>query len=518
MNNYTECYVCSSIYSKDEDHRPRIFPCGHSCCTSCVTSLLDQGTEGHLTCPKCRIQHAAPNATPFPFNYDMEGLIQQISQEEQQDDSEITENQEEEAGEPGKAEFIALWESVVDLHFKFNTVTAQIEQAKSNTSQAKHQSLKNQLGEMMADNNEAIRKKAEAEAKYQGLLDESHTIASHLAAVANQLENSVSGREKRAILNVAYSQIREMKRWMKRSEETVASDTTATFSNTVLMSTQGRIKHMAENFGDGEGGACDGGGAGGDVTSSQVAALLEKVQHSLEQLVTYSFMLTAEDLRTMNVDVRGLLEGRKVFGLYQELGVPRCAYLTLENGWLHLYHLRYHPPPYEAHTVQVARYLSPTFSSRLVFLDLAWQGKVQGRVYIHLKMHLPMARQFLMLCSGQLGPSYAGTSLLVMYSQRLWWDYVVGGDYDFNDGSGGAALLRYLDTNDSEPIVPGSVWGRYVSENRRAAQFAISVVSKDRNEDIFGNVDEGLDVLRAALVAMDKYTVNVKECGVVIKP
>ncbi|KAK8384295.1 hypothetical protein O3P69_009221 [Scylla paramamosain] len=518
MNNYTECHLCFINYDKNRKRRPRAFPCGHSSCTSCITSLLEQGTEGHLTCPTCRVQHASPKATHFSINHDLAGLIQQVRrlEEQQQQASEITGNQK--APNPVDAAIKELLDLFVSLHFKLSTMTAQIEQAKSNTSQAKHQSLKNQLGEMMADNNEAIRKKAEAEAKYQGLLDESHTIASHLAAVANQLENSVSGREKRAILNVAYSQIREMKRWMKRSEETVASDTTATFSNTVLMSTQGRIKHMAENFGDGEGGACDGGGAGGDVTSSQVAALLEKVQHSLEQLVTYSFMLTAEDLRTMNVDVRGLLEGRKVFGLYQELGVPRCAYLTLENGWLHLYHLRYHPPPYEAHTVQVARYLSPTFSSRLVFLDLAWQGKVQGRVYIHLKMHLPMARQFLMLCSGQLGPSYAGTSLLVMYSQRLWWDYVVGGDYDFNDGSGGAALLRYLDTNDSEPIVPGSVWGRYVSENRRAAQFAISVVSKDRNEDIFGNVDEGLDVLRAALVAMDKYTVNVKECGVVIKP
>ncbi|XP_063849759.1 uncharacterized protein LOC135094001 isoform X2 [Scylla paramamosain] len=519
MNNYTECHLCFINYDKNRKRRPRAFPCGHSSCTSCITSLLEQGTEGHLTCPTCRVQHASPKATHFSINHDLAGLIQQVRrlEEQQQQASEITGNQK--APNPVDAAIKELLDLFVSLHFKLSTMTAQIEQAKSNTSQAKHQSLKNQLGEMMADNNEAIRKKAEAEAKYQGLLDESHTIASHLAAVANQLENSVSGREKRAILNVAYSQIREMKRWMKRSEETVASDTTATFSNTVLKSTHNRIKRMAENSGDGEGSACGGGGASGQVYCSQVTALLERVQHSLKRLATCSFMLTPENLRTMNAGMRQLLEEHKVFGLYKDSKVRCWSSLTLENGWLHLYRLQCHPPPYQSYTIQMAHYLCAPPSSQLVFLDLAWHGRVQGRVYIHLEMRLPLAKQFLMLCSGQQGPSYAGTSLLCVNKRNSLGEYVKGGDYNNNDGTGGASLLPHLQAKYRPSSAPGAVWGPFRFEDPRVAQFAITTtVPRGNLERVFGSVEWGMGVVRAAVNAMKKHTVTVRECGVVIRP
>lgn len=58
------------------------------------------------------------------------------------------------------------------------------------------------------------------------------------------------------------------------------------------MDTHMEFKQLAENFGNDKGGACSDGGAAGDVSSSQVAAVLERVQHSLEQLPGRPFTLT----------------------------------------------------------------------------------------------------------------------------------------------------------------------------------------------------------------------------------
>lgn len=415
MNNPAECRICFTTFSKDENHRPRTFPCGHTFCSSCITGLLRQGTIGRLTCPTCRAKHVAPNAAQFPISYDMEALIQQMKGlAEQQQGPETTENQEEETGEPQETEVEAMREWVVNVLFECSTVMTQLEQRqdKLERPQAKHMSLLNQLCEMVVDNKKAMTQLTRAQGKYRGLLDEGQGIASHLQAMVDQLENSASARGSRAIVNLANSRMQAVEMWMKKCKEMTASDTTAASSDVVLTTTHDRLKQMAENFGNGEGGACSGGDAGGGVSSSQVTSVLERAQHSLEELPSRPSTLTTEDLRTLNADVRRLLEGRVVFGLLQDSGAPRCSSLTLENGRLHLYHLQDQPPPCHAHTIQMASYLSAPHPSLLVFLDLAWRGEVHGRVYIRLNLLVPLARQFLLLCSGQQGPSYAGTSLL----------------------------------------------------------------------------------------------------------
>ncbi|KAK8378407.1 hypothetical protein O3P69_011120 [Scylla paramamosain] len=55
--------------------------------------------------------------------------------------------------------------------------------------------------------------------------------------------------------------------------------------------------------------------------------------------------------------------------------------------------------------------LVPACPPCLVFMDLAWPGSARRRILIHLTHDTPRGQQFLLLCTGQQGPSYANTRL-----------------------------------------------------------------------------------------------------------
>ncbi|XP_063850013.1 tripartite motif-containing protein 5-like [Scylla paramamosain] len=252
-----KCYVCFTIFSTDENHRPRILPCGHSFCSSCITSLLQQGTVGCISCLICHAQHAAPNAAHFPINYDAESLmIQLMSSTEQQKGLETAEDQEEEeeADLAFKSECKFLMEELHALVSEMHTLMKQFStlQNESQGLQAMHMSLKIKLSEMMVENMEAKAKMIEAHGKYQELLDEGRGSESRLLAMMEQLKSIVSETEKRDLMNRIRSHMQEMERWIERSQEMIASNKTDASSDM--------------------GGAGSGDGAGGQEPSSKVAA------------------------------------------------------------------------------------------------------------------------------------------------------------------------------------------------------------------------------------------------------
>lgn len=56
-------------------------------------------------------------------------------------------------------------------------------------------------------------------------------------------------------------------------------------------------------------------------------------------------------------------------------------------------------------------------SSTLVFLELGWLGGGRGRVYVRLAPDTQLARHFLRLCTGEMGPSY----LHSRYGTQSFW-------------------------------------------------------------------------------------------------
>uniref|UniRef100_A0A0P4WJX0 PPIase cyclophilin-type domain-containing protein n=1 Tax=Scylla olivacea TaxID=85551 RepID=A0A0P4WJX0_SCYOL len=163
--------------------------------------------------------------------------------------------------------------------------------------------------------------------------------------------------------------------------------------------------------------------------------------------------------------------------------------------------------------------LVPACPPCLVFMDLAWPGSARRRVLIHLTHDTPRGQQFLLLCTGQQGPSYANTRLFKLVKEGRPGERVWGGDYEYNNGMGGAALLPDLDKGEyGKSTKAGGLWWWWGRGPARGAQFTITIndCPKGVERPVFGEVVEGLDSVEAAARHRPITEVTVVECGVVL--
>ena len=66
MEHLLRCHVCLEEFTKSDDHIPRLLPCTHTLCTSCIKQLI---RDNKLECPECRTKHEAENEEKsFPQN------------------------------------------------------------------------------------------------------------------------------------------------------------------------------------------------------------------------------------------------------------------------------------------------------------------------------------------------------------------------------------------------------------------------------------------------------------------
>ncbi|XP_069944257.1 uncharacterized protein [Cherax quadricarinatus] len=224
----------------------------------------------------------------------------------------------------------------------------------------------------------------------------------------------------------------------------------------------------------------------------------------------------------MSDSVKRLVEAGLVLGVQQDQDDDRYSRITFQDGQLYLHVLQHQPPPTHAHTIQVSEVLEALdHSSTLVFLDLAWPGSARRRLHIQLIGDTTKIRQFVLLCTGQhSGSSYLNTKLLQVWDKGQPGECVRGGDYQYNNGRGGAALLSHQDDHQYQKSgSAGAVGSRRWWGSHRSAQFFIS--TRDRTDghqwyDVFGKVVIGLDVVRAAVNHSDITEVTVVDCGVVL--
>ncbi|XP_069193485.1 uncharacterized protein [Procambarus clarkii] len=260
----------------------------------------------------------------------------------------------------------------------------------------------------------------------------------------------------------------------------------------------------------------------GDSASS----IMNKVQEITQK------QLTVEDLRRMRepvkrlveagrvVAVKRLVEAGQVLAVQEDQDGRRSARITLQYGKLYLHPLLRQPTPAHAHTLQeseVVGVLEP--SCTLAFLDLGWAGSTRGRVTIRLTPDTPLARQFVLLCTGQRGHTYRNTKLLQVWDKGEPGEYVMGGDYESNDGEGGAPLLSDLYGQYRESVRAGAVLCFDEPGGPTSAQFTITTRDRQGSDQwfyVFGDVVSGLDVVRAAVNHSDIREVTVVDCGVVL--
>ncbi|XP_069181113.1 uncharacterized protein [Procambarus clarkii] len=249
---------------------------------------------------------------------------------------------------------------------------------------------------------------------------------------------------------------------------------------------------------------------------------LHRMREPVKSLVEAGWVLAVKRLMEAGrvLAVKRLVEAGRVMAVQEDQDGCRSARITLQDGQLYLHPLLRQPMPAHAYTLQeseVVGMLDP--SCTLAFLDLGWAGSTRGRVTIRLTPDTPLARQFVLLCTGQRGHTYHNTKLLQVGNKGQPEEWVAGGDYKSNDGEEETPLLPNFQGQYRESLRAGAVFAWYGPGGPRSAQFTIT--TRDRQggyqwSRVFGDVVSGLDVVRAAVNHSDITEVTVVDCGVVL--
>lgn len=165
----------------------------------------------------------------------------------------------------------------------------------------------------------------------------------------------------------------------------------------------------------------------------------------------------------------------------------------------------------------MTRALDP--SCTLTFLDLEWPGSKRRRVHIRLSPDTSAAKQFILLCTGEGGHSYLNTAMLSVGCKASPGEFVCGGDYLYNTGEGGAPLLNHPKVQYRRSGKAGAVWSNRLPWGSKSAQFCITVRGTTGHREwpyVFGEVESGLKVVKAAAKHVNIQEVTVVDCGVVL--
>ncbi|KAK3886372.1 hypothetical protein Pcinc_009476 [Petrolisthes cinctipes] len=203
-------------------------------------------------------------------------------------------------------------------------------------------------------------------------------------------------------------------------------------------------------------------------------------------------------------------------------GVGRYAQVTLINNRLHLHALHDGQPPTDDQTVPYERvYELVDEDAIIIFFEVCLGGNTQGRVYVLLLDNEGRTQQFKALCTGQRGPSYTGTRFLevqrIHNCLQVW-----GGDYENNDGSGGAALSgMQRGTQNHQDIEAGLVAGYYFPGygcDHNPSQFCIYVNNLPGYYEMssIGRVIGGLEIITNVANLNDVREAYVSECGLLL--
>lgn len=261
----------------------------------------------------------------------------------------------------------------------------------------------------------------------------------------------------------------------------------------------------------------DGEDADGGEGAEDDSTILRKVRHIQ---FTATVDLTAESLSLMREPVRAMLEAGEVYVVQEGQRHVRSAKLSLREDMICLHHLQEKHPPALARTISYCEVEAMLdYSYALTFLELAWPGSPPRRVYIRLSPDSGRGRQFVMLCSGEKGHSYANTNFLRVKNKGLRGECLQGGDYNFNSGVGGHNIIPGLACNGEykRRDVTGSVGAVYTNA-LNGAQFYIRTRGRPavNRFTVFGQVEKGLEVAAAAIALQDVKKVTVVDCGVVV--
>ena len=163
-------------------------------------------------------------------------------------------------------------------------------------------------------------------------------------------------------------------------------------------------------------------------------------------------------------------------------------------------------------------------SSRRAFLDLGVDGTHLGRIVIKVIDEGNYALNFLHMCAGDMGPSYADSRVSRVGLKGKEGEFMELGRYALEEGTSWKPVMTGVDWNrergrevyEMTEWNAGKVFGWFSADY--ASMFEI--VTRDdpswRVRGCFGMVEEGLDVLRDAIHRYpDIRMIRITACGLI---
>ncbi|MPC10919.1 uncharacterized protein LOC123510871 isoform X1 [Portunus trituberculatus] len=492
------CSVCHERY--DENRCPKNLGCGHAVCSLCVQQIINSGRK----CPECRRPFYATTAAALPVNYPLLRLSRALASVNlQRGQSETpspapgpTRNQND-AGECA-AHLARLTQRCMTCRVWVCRECLLMDHTLPPEGACRLLSVRQAINEMKKTHVETLAAKVlslrelKASAATQGGCVEANrrirnAVAATLQAAARAELDAVKELDTKK--KEVEDKVAEIDVWMqglREKESAIMQASTVRELATAALAAR----------------EC--------VTTTEARAGRERERQA---------RFVGTQLRLGSMDLRGSLQLAKTMYVAHEADDgQRWARLSVHDSLLHLHALQSSPPPASAPLFSFSSVRSLVAREcALAFLELGWEGHSQGRVYLTMMGDSARARQFLQLCSGEAGPCYRGTCMFEAERVGGEGEIIRGGDYENNDGTGGAALVEGVATGGEHlhEAVSGLLVGAHSNQRHRLAVFGVilSPWSNHKTDTAFGAVTSGLATLRAAARHRPVTEVLVLDCG-----
>ncbi|XP_045119556.1 uncharacterized protein LOC123509362 [Portunus trituberculatus] len=489
-----DCQVCLEPYD-EEERKPRCLSCGHTLCNSCIADCLSRGP---LLCPFCRLVHAAPvtRASDVPVNYTVINLLQDTSYSlvSQRAETLLAEVKKE-ANEFTTSQLVTCNCRLTRLH-----------------------DFQQRLNEQCSVHRVHVQALRSLVERHEGLLQDMTSRSEQAAATITE------GKEIKSRLESAQAKVNGATNLL---EVTAAHEEDRCYRNTVtewdaaahrLLQSQVVAAARELEF----------------VTAAALQAVVERSMSAATAAVTPTKAIQPPVLQeevtepgdtsqlVLEMVKQARLVGSSVWATTTKSGRPRRARVDQQGDHLFLSALQEGEPPLYSHTLPYEKVRSMVDEDHLkVFLELSWGGQVQGRVNIKLTNATTRTRHFFYLCTGELGPSYGGTYLLEVENRGQPGERVWGGDYQANNGTGGAAMKGFtMGELTAQPVTAGLVASFcYGSDDHRKPSHFVVYTSDypvTYEECPVGRVDQGLDLFRFAAKVTNVRDAIITDCGLVL--
>ncbi|XP_064123016.1 E3 ubiquitin-protein ligase TRIM39-like [Macrobrachium nipponense] len=525
MDDIMSCKICMENFT---DHiRPRTLKCGHSFCTRCLGNFISKGS---LMCPMCQLPVEGKSALDFPVNFSMEEMISSLK---------LTQN----VGAMGQSltppsgtanapllerdqGMSSLMHNLVLQHKENSKVLARdgkkiqsyLEKYRNylDDKRREHEHFVVQLMELVDKNRQVIRQIEAERARVCCSQEQGVVCQNRLDGNLASLDVVLTSRDAASTIEELDKCCADLEKWSLTVQSQLPDSKVVACSEAVTEESKAAIEaayvHLKDDLGGISSNALD-------FTHSPLS-IIDKL-HRCQGKPT----IFVPNLKNKSEFLRRLLRNKRLYAVRQSKGKVRSAMLTFINNKVYLPCLREAEPPADAHTIDHQTLISSLNTDNVTaFLDLSWGGITRGRIHISLAPDTPLARNFRTLCTGDLEKSsYLHSRFLEVYKQGYVIDECIrAGDYETNTGLTGAVVVKGSDPKEavySRKIVTGMVWATHKDlDGPMTSQFSIRTGRGTLYWVVgaFGQVIDGIEVVKEAAKLKEVSEVQITECGVIV--